>query len=101
MAFTEDTCFKRKRLQTKVTPRKVEVGLKRRRELNTRRWNWRLAWWGSTEKEVLHLLKLRGKQRYSDQSSSRMIAPCVASTAAGTEREEDQIARSSATEEGS
>ena len=25
-------------------PRKVGVGLKRRRELNKKRWGWRLAW---------------------------------------------------------
>ena len=39
-----------------MTPRKVGVGLKRRRELSKSR----LAWWGSTEKkEASHLLRLR------------------------------------------
>ena len=58
-------------MQSKVTPRKVGVGLKRRREPSKRRLGWRLAWWGSTEKmEVSHLLGLRGRYReYSDHSS--------------------------------
>ena len=55
---------------SKVTPRKVGVGLKRRREPSRRRLGWRLAWWGSTEKkEASHLLGLRGKHEYSEQSS--------------------------------
>ena len=37
LAFSEDTCLEKKRVQSKVTPRKVGVGLKRRRELNKRR----------------------------------------------------------------
>ena len=57
----------------------------------------RLAWWGSTEKnEASHLLELRGRHQYSDQRSNRNRAPCVVSTAVGTEGEEDQMARSSA-----
>ena len=57
-------------MQSKVTPRKVGVGLKRRREPSRRRLGWRLAWWGSTEKkEASHLLGLRGRHQYSDQSS--------------------------------
>ena len=38
-------------MRSKVTPRKVGVGLKRRREPSRRRLVWRLAWWGSTEKK--------------------------------------------------
>ena len=38
-------------MRSKVTPRKVGVGLKRRREPSRRRLSWRLAWWGSTEKK--------------------------------------------------
>ena len=38
-------------VRSKVTLRKVEVGLKRRREPSKRRLDWRLAWWGSTEKK--------------------------------------------------
>ena len=34
LAFSEDTCLEKERVQSKVTPRKVGVGLKRRRELN-------------------------------------------------------------------
>ena len=97
LAFSEDTCLEKERARSKVTPRKVGVGLKRRREPSRRRLGWRLAWWGSTEKkEALHLLGLRGKNRYSYQRSNRKRAPCVASTAVETEGEEDQIARSSA-----
>ena len=82
---------------SKVTPRKVGVGSKRRREPSRRRLGWRLSWWGSTEKkEASHLLRLRGRHQYSDQRSNRNRAPCVASTAVGTEGEEDQMARSSA-----
>ena len=58
------------------------VGLKRRRELNKRRW----AWWRSTgQKEALHLLGLKGRHQYSDQHSSLTKYRCVASTALGTE----------------
>ena len=97
LAFSEDTCLEKERVRSKVTPRKVGVGLKRRREPSRRRLGWRLAWWGSTEKkEASHLLGLRGTHQYSDQRSNRNRAPCVASTAVGTEGEEDQMTRSSA-----
>ena len=93
LAFSEDACLEKERVPSKVTSRKVEVGLKRRREPSRRRLGWRLAWWGCTEKkEASHLLGLRGKL----QRSNRNRAPCVASTAVGTEGEEDQMARSSA-----
>ena len=94
--FSEDTCLEKERVWSK-TSRKVGVGLKRRREPSMRRLGWRLAWWGSTEKkEASHLLGLIGRHQYSDQRSNRNRAPCVASTAVGTEGEEDQMARSSA-----
>ena len=97
LAFSEDTCLEKERARSKVTPRKVGVGLKRRQEPSKRRLGWRLAWWGSTEEnEASHLLRLRGRHWYSDQRSNRNRAPCVASTAVGTEGEENQIARSSA-----
>ena len=98
LAFSEDTCLEKERVRSKVTPRKVGVGLKRRREPSRRRLGWRLAWWGSTEKKgASHLLGLIGRHQYSDQRSNRNRAPYVASTAVGTvEEEEDQMARSSA-----
>ena len=97
LAFSEDTCLDKERVRSKVTPRKVGVGLKRRQKPNRRRLGWRLAWWGSTEKkDASHLLGLRGRHQYSDQRSNRNRAPCVASIAVGTEGEEDQMARSSA-----
>ena len=66
--FSEDTCLEKERVRSKVTPRKVGVGLKQRREPSRRR----LAWWGSTEKkEASHFLGLRGKHQYSDQRSNR------------------------------
>ena len=37
LAFCEGTCLEKERVRSKVTPRKVEVGLKRRRELSKRR----------------------------------------------------------------
>ena len=37
LAFSEDTCLEKERVRSKVTPRKVGVGLKRRRELNKRK----------------------------------------------------------------
>ena len=46
LVFSEDTCLKKERVWSKVTPRKVGVGLKRRREPSRRRWGWKLAWWG-------------------------------------------------------
>ena len=67
LAFSEETCLEKERVRSKVTPREVGVGLKRRREPSRRRLGWRLAWWGSTEKkEASHLLELRGKHQYSD-----------------------------------
>ena len=36
-AFSEDTCLEKEKVRSKVTPRKVGVGLKRRRELSKRR----------------------------------------------------------------
>ena len=53
-----------------MTPRKVEVGLKRSRELNKRRFGWRLAWCGTEKKEASHLLGLRGRHQYSEQRSN-------------------------------
>ena len=92
LAFSEDTCLGKEKVQSKVTPRKVGVGLKRRREPSRRRFGWRLAWWGSTEKkEASHLLGLRGRHQYSDQSSLR--GPPLQW---GTDGEEYQMARSSA-----
>ena len=97
LAFSEDTCLEKKRVRSKVAPRKVGVGLKRRWEPSKRRLGWRLAWWGSTEKkEAPYLLGLRGRHQHSDQRSNRNRASYVASTAVGTEGEEDQMARSSA-----
>ena len=55
LAFSEDTCLEKKRVRSKVTPRNVGVGLKRRRELSERRLGWRLAWWGSTAKKRPHI----------------------------------------------
>ena len=40
-----------KRVRLTVTPRKMRVGLKRRRGLSKRKMGWRLAWLGFTEKE--------------------------------------------------
>ena len=97
LAFSKDTCLEKKKVRSKMTPRKVGVGLKRRRELSRRRLGWRLAWWRSTEKkEASHLLGLRGRHQYSYQRSNRNRATCLASTAVGTEVEEDQMARLSA-----
>ena len=91
LAFSEDTCLEKERVRSKMTPRKAGVGLKWRREPSRRRMGWKLVWWGSTEKkEASHLLGLRGRHQYSDQRSNRNKDPCVASTAVGTEGEEDQ-----------
>ena len=43
LAFSEDTCLEKEKVQSKVTPRKVGVGLKQRQEPNKRRLGWRLA----------------------------------------------------------
>ena len=60
LAFSKDTCLEKERVRSKVTPRKVGVGLKWKRELSRRKLGWRLAWWGLTEKKkASHLLGLR------------------------------------------
>ena len=46
LAFSEDTCLEKERVRSKVTPRKVGLGLKLRREPSRRRLSWRLAWGG-------------------------------------------------------
>ena len=43
LVFSEDKCLEKERMCSKVTPRKVGVGLKRRRELSKRKLGWRLA----------------------------------------------------------
>ena len=84
LAFTEDTCLEKKRMRSKVTPRKVGFGLKWRWE-PSKRLGWSLAWWGSTEKKkALHLLELRGRHQYSDRCSNQNRAPCEAFTTVGT-----------------
>ena len=40
LAFSEDTCLVKERVRSKVTPTKVEAGLKRMRELSKRRLGW-------------------------------------------------------------
>ena len=37
LAFSEDTCLEKGSVRSKVAPKKVEVGLKRRREPSNRR----------------------------------------------------------------
>ena len=44
LAFSEETYLEKERVQLKVNPIKVGVGLKRRRELSKRRLSWRLVW---------------------------------------------------------
>ena len=71
LAFIEDICLEKERVRSKVTPRKVGVGLKWRREPSRRR----LAWWGSTEKkEASHLLELRGRHQYLASAASQLGA---------------------------
>ena len=97
LAFRENTFLEKERVRSKVTPRKVGVGLKQRREPSRRRLGCRLAWWRSTEKnEASHLLGLRGRHLYSDLRSNRNRATCVASTAVGTDGKGGRMARSSA-----
>ena len=85
--------FRKRKSAVEGDPKKGRSGS----ELNKKRWGWRLAWWGSNEKKkASHLLGLRGRHQYSDQRSSRIRATCVASTSAGTEGEEDQMASLSA-----
>ena len=43
LAFSKDTGLEKKRVRSKMVPRKVGVELKRRRKLYKRRWSWRLA----------------------------------------------------------
>ena len=79
LTFSEDTCLEKESVRSKVTPRKIGVGLKQRWEPSKRRLGRRLAWWGSTEKkEASHFLGLRGRHQYSNQCSNRNRAPCVA-----------------------
>ena len=40
LTFSVDTCLEKERVRSKVTPRMVGVGLKRRRELSKRRLGW-------------------------------------------------------------
>ena len=71
LAFSEDRCLEKERVQSKVTPRKVGVGLKRRRELDKRRLGWRLAWWGSAKRRRPHIY-LDREEDTSTQNSARI-----------------------------
>ena len=51
LAFSEDTCLEKERVRSEVTPRKVGVGLKRRREPSKRRLGWRLSLVGIHQEE--------------------------------------------------
>ena len=44
LAFSKETCLEKERVRSKMTPRKVGVGLKRKREPSKRRLGYRLAW---------------------------------------------------------
>ena len=56
LAFSEDTCLENVRVRLKMIPKKVRVGLKRRRDPSKRRLGWRLAWCGSTEKKYANVI---------------------------------------------
>ena len=76
LGFSKGACLEEKRVRSKVIPRKVGVGLKRRGELSKKRWCWKLVWYDSTEKkETSNLLKLRGRHQCSGHRSSRISAP--------------------------
>ena len=55
LAFSEDTYLEKQRVRSKVTPRKVGVGLKRWRELSKRRLGWRFAWRLDSPKRRPHI----------------------------------------------
>ena len=77
LAFSEDTCLQKKSVRSKVTPRKVGVGLKRRREPSMSGLGWSLGLWGSTEKKkASHLHGFGGRHQYSDQRSNRNRVSC-------------------------
>ena len=76
LAFSKDTHLEKKRVQLKVTARKIEVGLKQKKKLNERRWRWRLAWWRPTEKkEALRLLKLREESTSASVKLELLVWP--------------------------
>ena len=82
-------------MRSKVSPKKVRVGLKWRQELSKIGLGVSLG--GSNEmKETSHFLGLRGRHQYSNQRFNQNRAHCVASTAVGTEGEKDQMSRLSA-----
>ena len=89
--------FRKGKSAVESDPKKSWSGIETEAGVEQEEISWRLAWWESTEKEkTSYLLGLRGRHQYSDQRSNRNIAPCVASTAVGTEGEEDQMPGSSA-----
>ena len=55
LAFSEDTCLENERVQSKLTPREVGMGLKQRREPSRRRLGWRLAWWDPLRRRRPHI----------------------------------------------
>ena len=61
MAFSEDTCMKKERVRSKLTPKKFGLRLKRRRELNKERLVWKLAWLGSSEKKEATFSRIERK----------------------------------------
>ena len=62
--------FRKEKSAVESDPKKSWSGIEADREPSRKRLGWRLAWWGSTEKnETSHLLGLRGRHQYSDQHS--------------------------------
>ena len=55
LGFQRRHMFRNRKSAVEGDPGKVAVGLK------LRRFGWRLAWWGSTEKKASYLLGLRGR----------------------------------------
>ena len=91
LAFSEDTCLEKKKVRSKMIPRKIEVRLIRRRELNMKMWSWKLAWLGFPEKnKTSYFLGLRGKTPVLRPALQSIIAPVK------TDWKQDQIVRSSA-----
>ena len=73
-------------MRSKVTPKKVGVGLKQRREVENMDVGLEISLMEiHREKRVaLYLIVLRGRRQFSDQRSSRIRTSCVAHVAAST-----------------
>ena len=96
LALSEEGCVKKKRKRSRVIPRKVRVGLKRRGELNKKK-RLKISLVGINRKEGgLTFAQIEKAQKCSVQRSDQIRDSCVVNATVDSEGAKDRMARLSA-----